>query len=361
MTGGALPPVPPLATIGERLPVIFPEGTEARAYLTRDIAARTIFVMFYVGAVEGPGNWLRPNQVTRMTDAQSARTGESQRRAWIAESLRKDSGGTGERWYATDTREPIRDETLRSALVPVGAVLEREGLPKTSSKPRWALASSFAELFLCLPEEFAERAGQWRERHLTRSARARIALVRRGITGRSTGEVLVRFPNGATRALSPGTSSILARAVIEDFSPRFLSAPGVLWVSETSRKDEAADMDLARDVHLPIDPNVLLPDLILVDLPAGMPPHFVFLELVTSDGPMTEDRKQAFEGVLRDGGHDLRHAAFGTVFLDRGQPVYRRVVSRLAWDSFVWFVSEPDKLVLQVDTGRDPRRLFERG
>jgi hypothetical protein len=359
MSGGDLPPLPALDTIRARLAEIFPAGTEGRSHLIREIAVRTIFVMFYVGAVEGLGGWLRPNQVTRMTDAQAGRTSGDERRAWREASLRREAGGIPDRWYATDTREPIRDETLRSALVPVGAVVERDGLAKTSATPRWALAAEFAELLLVSDPEFEGCAAAWRERHLTPSARARIALVRRGITGSGEHEVVVRFPSGATRTLSPGTSSEIARAVVEEFAPRFLGRPGVLWVSETSRRDEAADLELARLVHLPIEPNLLLPDVVLVDLPDAGPPRFVFVELVTSDGPMTEDRKRSFEEVLRRGGHDPRHAAFGTAFLDRGDAAFRRLAPRLAWDSFVWFASEPDRLVVQLGPSLRGRGVFD--
>ena len=42
-----------------------------RNYVVREIAAKTVFVMLYIGAVEGAECWLRPDQVTRMTDAQA--------------------------------------------------------------------------------------------------------------------------------------------------------------------------------------------------------------------------------------------------------------------------------------------------
>lgn len=64
----SLPPLLPVSDIHARLQGIFPEGTSNRNYVTREIAAKTVFVMLYVGAVEGAGRWLRPNQVTRMTD-----------------------------------------------------------------------------------------------------------------------------------------------------------------------------------------------------------------------------------------------------------------------------------------------------
>jgi hypothetical protein len=48
-----LPPLIPFPTIAAWLPEIFPEGTPNRNFVTREIAAKTIFVMLYIGAVEG--------------------------------------------------------------------------------------------------------------------------------------------------------------------------------------------------------------------------------------------------------------------------------------------------------------------
>src|SRR5579872_1035875 len=128
-----LPPLISVAEIQRRLLEIFPEGTPNRGYCTRDIAARTVFVMMYVGAAEGCGMYIRPNQVTRMTDAQARRDGDSARLAWAKTSMRKEAKTIPGRWYAVDTREPIRDETLRDGLVPKGAVLVKENVPTTSS------------------------------------------------------------------------------------------------------------------------------------------------------------------------------------------------------------------------------------
>ena len=59
----------PVAEVQERLQAIFPEGTADRNYVTREVAAKTVFVMLYIGTVDGEGRWLRPDQVTRMSDA----------------------------------------------------------------------------------------------------------------------------------------------------------------------------------------------------------------------------------------------------------------------------------------------------
>ena len=68
-----LPALPPFSEIQKRLLEIFPEGTPNRGYCTREIAAKTVFVMLYVGAVESRGVYIRPNQVTRMTSVQADR------------------------------------------------------------------------------------------------------------------------------------------------------------------------------------------------------------------------------------------------------------------------------------------------
>jgi hypothetical protein len=49
----SIPPVPSLATVLERLPKVFPDGIENRNYCVREMAARTIWVMLYAGAIEG--------------------------------------------------------------------------------------------------------------------------------------------------------------------------------------------------------------------------------------------------------------------------------------------------------------------
>ena len=126
-----MPPLLPLTDLHERLREIFPKGTANRNYVIREIAAKTVFVMLYIGAVQGAECWLRPDQVTRMTDTQAVLHGHGDREAWQRESMRPAAGNIEGRWYAANTREPSRDETLREGLVRLGAVIEREGLPTT--------------------------------------------------------------------------------------------------------------------------------------------------------------------------------------------------------------------------------------
>lgn len=82
-----------------------------------------------------------------MTDAQAARTGAGERLAWTKDSLKGGKGEIAGRWYAVNTRESIRDDTIRAGLVANGVVAERQGLATTSPEPRYALKKNFAALF----------------------------------------------------------------------------------------------------------------------------------------------------------------------------------------------------------------------
>jgi hypothetical protein len=431
----SLPLLLPVAEIQKRLLEIFPEGMPNRGYCTREIAAKTIFTMLYVGAVEYRGVHLRPNQVTRMTDRQSAKTSEAAWLAWRQSSLAKETGNIPGRWYAVDTREPIRDETLRDGLVPTGAVIVKPNLPTTSSVPRYALAAGFAELLdpNLSPEALAQAIAAWQVGKLSASALARVEFMRRGVVATEygvmvtfangknetlrdglvpTGAVIVKpnlpttssvpryalaagfaelldpnlspealaqaiaawqvgklsasalarvefmrrgvvateygvmvtFANGETRKLAAGPSSIITKAVVEEFSKRFLANPGVIFLSESGNKVVERDDRLAQAVGLTIPADRYLPDILLVDL-GPQHPLLVFVEVVATDGPITASRKQAFLEITRAAGFPDSSIAFVTAYLDRSQAAFRKTAPELAWNSFAWFAAEPDHIV----------------
>ena len=355
-----LPPLLAVPGIHERLQVIFPEGTANRNYLTREIAAKTVFVTLYVGAVEGEECRLRPDQVTRMTDAQAAREADADRREWARESTQPARAEIAGRWYAANTREPIRDETLRSGLVRVGAVREREGVPTTSPLGRYALTRDFAALFDPALRGDALRGAieRWQAASLTAGALARIAILRRGAAARE-GRVSVTLPSGETRTMEPGPSSVISKAVVEEFAPRFLETPSVVWLSESGNQVVAQDDALAREIGLRIEPDRNLPDLILVDLgPAE--PLLVFVEVVATAGSMTEGRREALMAIAREAGFDADRVAFVTAYRDRNDRAFTASVSDLAWRTFAWFMSEPGQImVLRQGAGAAHVRLSD--
>ena len=172
---------------------------------------------------------------------------------------------------------------------------------------------------------------------------ARVEILRRGAVARE-GRVLVTFPSGETRNMEPGPSSIISRAVVEEFAPRFLEQPGVIWLSESRNQVVARDDDLAKAIGLRIESGRNLPDAILVDLGSD-DPLLVFVEVVATSGPMSEARKSALLTIATEAGFREDQTAFVTAYSDRDDPAFKRSVSELAWRSFAWFMSEPEHII----------------
>ena len=340
-----LPPLLDISQIHDRLQVIFPEGTPQRGYCTREMAARAVFVMLYIGAVEGSGVWMGPKHVYRMGDAQSGKRDDKHRQDYMTAVEKPGFVAPADRWFQDNTREPIRDETLRDGLVRVSAVVTRTGLATTSSKGRYALQTGFAALFdPALQGELLEAAiAAWQDRSLSAGALARVRLQQRSATAAQS-KILVKLPNGETRQMEAGPSSVITKGIVEVFAPRFLGDPAVLWISESGNKVIQRDDELAQSLGLKIETDKLLPDTILVDL-APAEPLLVFIEAVATDGPITEARRGAFIELVTAAGFKVSQIAFVTAFRDRDAPAFKKAVPNLAWGSFAWCLSEPEHLI----------------
>jgi hypothetical protein len=345
-------PLPPYATvslIASRLPLIFPEGTPNRGYCIRDLAAKTIFCALYIGAIEGAGRYFGPVHVYRMTDEQASNTEDDTRLDYATAVLSRNGSVAGRRWYADNTREPIRDETLRDGLVAIGAVIRREDLATTSSLPRYSLRPEFAALFdpQLEGDVFDAATLAFQKAYLSKGALSRVSIMLAGAAASDTG-LLVTFPNGETRPMAPGPSSVISKAVIEVFVPRFLTQPAILWLSESGNKVVARDDRIAAAIGLKIEADKNLPDLILADLGGGET-KLLFVEVVATDGAVTERRRTALLALTDAAGFDRDRVAFLTAYQDRDGAAFRKTVAQLAWGSFAWFMSEPTQLVAMID------------
>jgi BsuBI/PstI restriction endonuclease len=353
--------LPPLLDVGEihrRLLLIFPEGTPQRNYCTREMAARTVFVMLYVGAIEGSGMWMGPKHVYRMGAGQAELQGDGDREVYIAAVEKRGSQLPVDRWFQDNTREPIRDETLRDGLVRMGAVVTRPGLATTSSRGRYALQSAFASLFdpALDGEPLVAAIAAWQDQHLSAGALARVRLQQRSATAAQS-RVLVTLPNGETRQMEAGPSSVITKAVVEVFAARFLKDPAVLWISESGNKVIQRDDELAQALGLKIETDKLLPDTILVDL-APAEPLIVFVEAVATAGEITDARRGAFIELMTGAGFKASQVAFVTAFEDRNGQAFRRSIANLAWGSFAWCLSEPEHLIALDGTAPGGIRLL---
>jgi hypothetical protein len=341
-----LPPFVSRSLVSERLLDIFPEGTPARSWCVRDIAASTVFAALYIGAVDGSGRFFAPRHVYRMNDAQAALTSDASRIEYCIDAARRGYRPIGHPWYSDNTREPIRDETIRQGLIPLGAMADLRGLPTTSDKPRYFLNKDFVSLFdpNVSGNELQTLMATWRSTHLSTSALHRVALVRAG-AAQSPDDFIVTFPNRETRRLTPGPSSVISKAVIEQFATKFLANPAVLLLSESANKVVARDEVLAKRIGLSLAADRVLPDIVLVDLcePETL---IVFVEVVHTDGPISDSRRDDLQSLAASAGFSPANTAFVTAYMDRTAPAFRRTIDTLAWNTFVFIASEPDSLIV---------------
>lgn len=239
-----LPPLLPRPEVQARLLAIFPDG---RSYCTRDIAGATVFAFLYTGAIEGSERFLGPKHVYKMSNDQAALTSDAERLSYGRECSKARFTSRGPQWYADNTREPIRDETLRQGLIPVGAVVERPGLPTNSPLPRYSMTKDFAALFdpKLSGVKLRKAIAAWQATNLSAAGLARITVVQAGRTKNQN--ISLTLPNGETRKLEPGPSAVITKHVVEVFAERFLEHPALIWVSESGKKVFESDDELKRN------------------------------------------------------------------------------------------------------------------
>mgnify|MGYP003279076026 FL=1 len=267
------------------------------------------------------------------------------RKEWLALSQSKDAPrDIPGRWYKPNTREPIRDETIRE-MVRLNAVIERAGLATTSPLPRYSLQAQFADLFnpKLQGEELDLAIQKWQEDFLSATSLARVALSKRLVSASSDG-VLVNLPNGETRKMASGPSSELAKAVVEQFAKKFMKDPAVILMSESAKKLLLKDDDLCQAIGFDVDVSTVLPDLILAEL-GEKQPIIVFIECVASDGPINDRRKLELLELAAKAGYKEKDCVCVTVFRDRSNSVSRKLVPSISWGTFIWYASEPDNII----------------
>lgn len=96
--------------------------------------------------------------------------------------------------------------------------------------------------------------------------------------------------------------------------------------------------------------------MILVDLgPATA--LIVFVEVVATDGAGAPRRQHELLELSDAAGFSCDQIALLTAYSDRQSPGFRRTVSELAWDSFAWFASEPERIIIMSNGASSPSLL----
>lgn len=347
----------PLHHYAQRLGRIFPRDA-FDTVLSAPAAGAAVAAMVYVNAVvdddAGPPfatvRWARPSMCLWFSENAYHRQDAGSRTAWYEAAL---SGKAKERvtalhasWgsdfqplYGDNTRETVRDEAFR-AWLGHGALRRKPGMPTTSPLPRWALTSSFADLFhpSLQGDRLTAAINHWRDAHMTPGARLKALMVQE--RSQTSTMIPVMLPNGVVRSLEPGEASVILKGVIEHWAPARLMDPVVVTVSEPGDKVYVADHAILSRLGLRIDVTSLLPDAVLVDIGPSAP-IFWMVEAVRSDGPIDEARKGALLDWARDQGIPEGGCEFLTAFGSRSSGAARRRLKDLAAGTYAWYADEP--------------------
>ena len=85
----------------------------------------------------------------------------------------------------------------------------------------------------------------------------------------------------------------------------------------------------------------------------------MFVEVVATDGAVSSRRQEAMYAITDAAGFKRSQVAFVTAYQDRESTGFKKTIAGLAWNSFVWFVSEPENIVVFRDGGTNLARLSD--
>ncbi len=149
--------------------------------------------------------------------------------------------------------------------------------------------------------------------------------------------VPVTIAKGTVIQLSPGEHSLLIKAIIEEFAPRFVQGGKLIYAGDTGEKMGYFDRDLLHGLGVDVDRHGKMPDVVLY-YPEK---HWLLLvESVTSHGPVDGKRHEELMRLIASADPGL---VYVTAFPTRS--VMARYLSEIAWETEVWVADAPTHLI----------------
>ena len=236
------------------------------------------------------------------------------------------------RRYAPNTRETIRRQTMHQ-FVDAGVALYNPDIPSrpvNSPHAVYQIAPDALELIKTY------ETAQW-PLALKKYLAKHPTLVSRYAAERDQQLVPVLLESGGVVNLSSGEHSELIKAVIEEFAPRFLSGPRLIYLGDTGSKWGYFDRPALVALGVNVDPHGKMPDAIIQDESRNW---LVLVEAVTSHGPVDGKRHAELANLFSDTSAGL---IFLTAFPTRS--MMARYLSEIAWETDVWVSDAPSHII----------------
>lgn len=234
--------------------------------------------------------------------------------------------------YAPNTRETFRRQTIHQ-FVDAGIALYNPDDPAravNSPKAVYQVAPEALALFrLYGGRKWNAALKAYLATHQTLSDRY--------AQPREQKRVPVQLAAGRKIRLSPGAHSELIKAVVEEFSARFLPDGVLVYVGDTGNKWGYFDEVQLRSLGVAVDAHGKMPDVIIY---CPRRNWLVLVESVTSYGPVDGKRHRELARLFADSTAGL---VFITAFPSRSLAV--RYMLEIAWETDVWIADAPSHMI----------------
>lgn len=233
--------------------------------------------------------------------------------------------------YAPNTRETIRRQTVHQ-FVQHGLVIENPDKPdRPINSPKWCyqLSQEALELLQSVGSAaFKKKLKQFRKNPATSALQAR---------HRDLPRETVLLPDGAKIGLSAGGQNTLIRAIVEEFTPRFVRGAKVLLLGDAAIKEIISDAVALEKLGIIMPPRGKAPDVLIHDSKRDW---LIVIEAVTSHGPVDQKRKNELTDLFASARPGL---VFVSAFPD--SKTYGRFCTAIAWETEVWIADAPDHMI----------------
>lgn len=149
--------------------------------------------------------------------------------------------------------------------------------------------------------------------------------------------VAVAFPDGQKFQLSMGHHNRIQKAVIEEFLPRFVKKPRVLYLGDTAKKDLVVDLPRLKSRNLGLNQHDRLPDIVVLDEER----NWLFLiEAVHSSNPVSPLRHLALERLTA-------RCNLGKVFVSAFEDLksFAKWAPQISWETEIWVAADPTHMI----------------
>ena len=149
--------------------------------------------------------------------------------------------------------------------------------------------------------------------------------------------VPLRVRDDLNITLSAGDHSLLIKAIVEDFAPRFIIGGRLVYVGDTGNKHGYFDVDLLAELGVVLDNHGKLPDVVIYSAER----NWLFLiESVTSHGPVDAKRHTELELLFSS-------CTAGRVYVSAfpNRRIFMKYLEAIAWETEVWIAEAPTHMV----------------